>query len=160
MFIPAVGCPPATPSGQPTAGIRAARSQLLPGLAQSKSTKHRFKTKRSQPFLGNDTFENAQIVNKGETNFKELSHTELQASFHQTAGKLNVAAGAEVLSGKSLEVTGGSMNIAGALTSNTLVVQNAEAIVAGSLKAGSLTLGTKNKGLSQTTFSLTNLKVG
>ncbi|WP_206672845.1 hypothetical protein, partial [Parasutterella excrementihominis] len=25
-----------------------------PGLAQSKSTKHRFKTKRSQPFLGND----------------------------------------------------------------------------------------------------------
>ena len=54
MFIPAVGCPPATPSGQPTAGIRAARSQLLPGLAQSKSTKHRFKTKRSQPFLGND----------------------------------------------------------------------------------------------------------
>jgi len=89
------------------------------------------------------TFENALIVNKGETNFKELSHTELQASFHQTAGKLNVAAGAEVLSGKSLEVTGGSMNIAGALTSNTLVVQNAEAIVAGSLKAGSLTLGTK-----------------
>lgn len=54
MFIPAVGCPPATPSGQPTAGIRAARSQLLSGLAQSKSTKHRFKTKRSQPFLGND----------------------------------------------------------------------------------------------------------
>lgn len=101
------------------------------------------------------TFENALIVNKGETNFKELSHTELQASFHQTAGKLNVAAGAEVLSGKSLEVTGGSMNIAGALTSNTLVVQNAEAIVAGSLKAGTLTLGTKNKGLSQTTFSLT-----
>lgn len=47
------------------------------------------------------------------------------------------------------------MNIAGALTSNTLVVQNAEAIVAGSLKAGTLTLGTKNKGLSQTTFSLT-----
>ena len=55
MFIPAVGCPPATPSGQPTAGIRTARSQLLPGLAQSKSTKHRFKTKRSQPFLGNDS---------------------------------------------------------------------------------------------------------
>ena len=55
MFIPAVGCPPATPSGQPTAGIWAARSQLLSGLAQSKSTKHRFKTKRSQPFLGNDT---------------------------------------------------------------------------------------------------------
>ena len=26
------------------------------------------------------TFENALIVNKGETNFKELSHTELQAS--------------------------------------------------------------------------------
>ncbi|WP_373217010.1 hypothetical protein, partial [Parasutterella excrementihominis] len=25
------------------------------GLAQSKSTKHRFKTKRSQPFLGNDS---------------------------------------------------------------------------------------------------------
>ncbi|HIV45474.1 MAG TPA: hypothetical protein H9990_04670, partial [Candidatus Parasutterella gallistercoris] len=49
-------CPPATPSGQPTAGIRTARSQLLPGLAQSKSTKHRFKTKRSQPFLGNDNF--------------------------------------------------------------------------------------------------------
>ena len=53
------------------------------------------------------------------------------------------------------------MNIAGALTSNTLVVQNAEAIVAGSLRAGNLTLagtltlGTKNKGLSQTTFSLT-----
>lgn len=41
-------------------------------------------------------FENALIVNKGETNFKELSHTELQASFLQTDGKLNVAAGAEV----------------------------------------------------------------
>ncbi|WP_418581584.1 hypothetical protein, partial [Parasutterella excrementihominis] len=50
---------PATPSGQPTAGIRTARSQLLPGLAQSKSTKHRFKTKRSQPFLGNDIIKTA-----------------------------------------------------------------------------------------------------
>lgn len=47
------------------------------------------------------------------------------------------------------------MNVAGVLTSNTLVVQNAEANVAGSLKTGTLTLGTKNKGLSQTTLSLT-----
>ena len=100
------------------------------------------------------TFENALIVNKGETNFKELSHTELQASLHQTAGKLNVAAGAEVLSEKSVEVAGGSMNIAGALTSNTLVVRNAEANVSGSLTASTLTLGTKNKGLAQTTLSL------
>ncbi len=52
---------PATPSGQPTAGIRAARSQLLPGLAQSKSTKHRFKTKRSQPFLGNDNLREIRV---------------------------------------------------------------------------------------------------
>lgn len=96
-------------------------------------------------------FENALIVNKGETNFKELSHTELQASFLQTDGKLNVAAGAEVLSEKSFEVTGGSMNVAGALTSNTMVVQNAEANVSGSLTASTLTLGTKNKGVVQTT---------
>lgn len=101
------------------------------------------------------TFENAPIVNEGETNFKELSHTELQASLHQTAGKLNVAAGAEVLSEKSVEVTGGLVNVVGALTSNTIVVQNAEAKVSGSLKAASLTLGTKNKGLAQTTLSLT-----
>lgn len=100
-------------------------------------------------------FENALIVNKGETNFKELSHTELQASFLQTDGKLNVAAGAEVLSEKSFEVTGGSMNVAGALTSNTMVVQNAEANVSGSLTASTLTLGTKNKGVVQTTLSLT-----
>lgn len=73
MFIPAVGCPPATPSGQPTAGIRAARSQLLSGLAQSKSTKHRFKTKRSQPFLGNDRFgkgENFTSLLIGDENVK------------------------------------------------------------------------------------------
>lgn len=102
------------------------------------------------------TFENALIVNKeGEINFKELSHTELQSSLHQTAGKLNVAAGAEVLSEKSFEVTGGSMNVAGALTSNTMVVQNAEANVSGSLTASTLTLGTKNKGVVQTTLSLT-----
>lgn len=100
-------------------------------------------------------FENALIVNKGETNFKELSHTEMQASFLQTDGKLNVAAGAEVLSEKSFEVTGGSMNVAGALTSNTMVVQNAEANVSGSLTASTLTLGTKNKGVVQTTLSLT-----
>lgn len=100
------------------------------------------------------TFENALIVSEGETNFKELSHTELQASLHQTAGKLNVAAGAEVLSEKSVEVTGGSMNIAGTLTSNTMVVQNAEANVSGSLTASTLTLGTKNKGLAQTALSL------
>lgn len=101
------------------------------------------------------TFENALIVNEGETNFKELSNTELHASLYQTAGKLDVGAGAEVLSDKSVEVTGGGMNVAGVLTSNTLVVQNAEANVAGSLKTGTLTLGTKNKGLSQTTLSLT-----
>jgi hypothetical protein len=89
-------------------------------------------------------FENALIVNKGETNFKELSNTELHASLYQTAGKLDVGAGAEVLNEKSVEVTGGWMNVAGALTSNTLVIQNAEANVAGSLKAGTLTLGTKN----------------
>ena len=83
------------------------------------------------------TFENALIVNEGETNFKELSNTELHASLYQTAGKLDVGAGAEVLSDKSVEVTGGGMN------------------VAGSLKTGTLTLGTKNKGLSQTTLSLT-----
>lgn len=101
------------------------------------------------------TFEKALIVNEGETNFKELSNTELHASLYQTAGKLDVAAGAEVLSEKSVEVTGGSMNVAGALTSNTLVVQNAEANVAGSLKASTLTLGTKNKGLAQTSLCLT-----
>lgn len=100
------------------------------------------------------TFENALIVNKGETNFKELSNTELHASLYQTGGKLDVAAGAEVLSEKSVEVTGGSMNIAGALTSNTMVVQNAEAKVSGSVKAAALTLGTKTKDLVQTTFSL------
>ena len=54
MFIPAVGCPEGVAGGQPTAGIRTARSQLLSGLVQSESTKCRFKTKRSQPFLGND----------------------------------------------------------------------------------------------------------
>ena len=100
------------------------------------------------------TFENALIVSEGETNFKELSHTELHAPLHQTAGKLNVAAGAEVLSEKSVEVTGGSMNIAGTLTSNTMVVQNAEANVSGSLTASTLALGTKNKGLAQTALSL------
>lgn len=102
------------------------------------------------------TFENALIVNEGEINFKELSNTELHASLYQyqMAGKLDVAVGAEVLSKKSVEVTGGSMNIAGALTSNTMVVQNAEAKVSGSLKAAALTLGTKTKDLVQTTFSL------
>lgn len=63
--------------------------------------------------------------------------------------------GQKLMSDKSVEVTGGGMNVAGVLTSNTLVVQNAEANVAGSLKTGTLTLGTKNKGLSQTTLSLT-----
>ena len=47
------------------------------------------------------------------------------------------------------------MNVAGALTSNTMVVQNAEANVSGSLTASTLTLGTKNKGVVQTTLSLT-----
>lgn len=100
------------------------------------------------------TFENALIISEGEINFKELSHTELQASLYQTAGKLNVASGAGVLSEKSVEVTGGLMNIAGALTSNALVVQDAEAKVSGSLKARTLTLGAKNKGLAQTVLSL------
>ena len=49
------------------------------------------------------------------------------------------------MSEKSFEVTGGSMNVAGALTSNTMVVQNAEANVSGSLTASTLTWEQKIK---------------